>query len=119
MIDTKKIGKIDVKLFDTEETTIKKCKWHYIEFDGNVFHLRANYLSEETVEEIPTECWRFWDETIYKSGVMSYGFYRSMIEKDWVWVYHIYLNGREDILLIFDSQEKVQKFHELFKQYMN
>lgn len=117
------IMRIDINLFDTEEAIVKKAKWHYIEFAGPMFHYRANYLSEEKIEETPTECWRFWDEVHFKFAVTSFGVSRSLsVEegKEWIWMYRISLYGMaDDILIPFENQDSIQKFHEKFKNYMN
>jgi hypothetical protein len=111
--------RIDIALFDTEEATIKKAKWHFIELDEDVFHFRANYLSDEKIEEEWKECWRFWDDTHYKNAVTSYGYSRTMLEKEWYWEYRISLFGMaEDILFLFESQDIIKSFHESFRQYM-
>lgn len=116
--------KFDIKQFDTAECVIKKSKWHYIEFDNEFFHYRANYLSEQKIEEQWQECWRFWDECHYKRAVCAFGFYRAtLVESDSVesiWEYKISLLGNNDgVLLPFDSKDDIIRFHELFKKYMN
>ena len=115
------VKSIDIKLFNIEDETIKKVKWHCIELDQNFITLKANYLSEEKIEEQWQECWRCWDEVYLKSAVVHYGYARELYEeKEWLWIYTISINGhKDDIFLFFESRDEVKAFHDLFKAYMN
>lgn len=115
--------KVDIKLFSTVNCTIKKDKWHCIEFDADTFSFKANYLSAEKIEEAPKECWRYWDNVYYKKAVTAYGYSRDLYteeDKEFVWIYTISVFGTEqDIIIAFESHEEIKTFHDIFKAYMN
>lgn len=115
---------IDVKLFDTIDCKIKKSKGHSIEFDGEVFHWRANFLTDQNIEGVWKERWRCWHETFYKKAVVRYGYLRIVFtsstgEEQWCWEFKISLAGVEDVVMIFESKEDVIKFQEEFTTFMN
>jgi hypothetical protein len=82
---------------------------------------KANYLSNEKIEEAWKECWRFWDEVYFKRAITGYGLSRAILEDDeWCWQYSISVYGTdEDITFLFDSKENVLAFHEVFSNYMS
>lgn len=118
----------EVKLVDTLDCKIKKSKGHSIELDGDVIIWRANYLASQRIEGEWKDRWRCWDETCYKKHVIRYGYIRVMFandndlpeaEEEWKWEFKICIAGADDIVLMFDTRDDVQEFHEEFKKFMN
>lgn len=116
----------DVAIVDTLDCKLKKSKGHSIELDGEVIIWRANYLTEQKVEGVWKERWRCWEEICYKKHVIKYGYIRVIFssdnelqEEEWKWEFKICIAGADDIVLMFDSRDEVQEFHEQFKNFMN